>query len=510
MLAKDDAALEANTALLSENSNALRANSLASAGSGRSAKSKSKQIAEEGYWVERQTKKVKDSIKAWFSFDGVTNKVGYNIMGFSFRIGMWFVPAMALMATSMLPVIAGLLAMASAAILAGGALVGVFALGALMQMRQTGSGGSGGYGGARRPYESSMSSGYARVSTVFEPIWKVLESPKLKSQMDNVKWFFESTIGAFAHGLGDMLTTIDSGMLKTLENMFVTWLPNGMRQFAQWGNAMMRLIGAGTIKRLGDLVNWIARGLLGAAVWLESGGWKYIDQITSTMNGLISTLTDLGKSVLPIFAATLSAIYPQPIRPILLMMTALFNAIGSNPIIMETFVALLQLIMIFVAYKAVLFVVVALLGSAEFLILTIVGILILLFKLWEAEIAAFAVKLLSIWAYLITQIGKWLMELDNIVHPGKWDDRLKGIDKNWTFEKAWNGEYASDWAKEWAKREAAEGNAEARAKQLIGIDMTIRGNREDVERLIVDGIGEKTGTSVTPSSNLRTTQRVIL
>lgn len=512
VLAADNAALETNSAVLAQNTSALQANSAASkSGRGGRGKKVATEIAEELTYWERRTEQLKANAKGWMSLKGAQEQVGYTVMGISFRVGQWFVPAMGMMLTSIIPVIVALLAMASAAVLAGGALVGVFALGALAYMRKQGKNPMGGYGGARRPFDSNGSQGYASLSTIFEPVWKVLESPKLKNQMENATWFFKATIGSFADGLGKFLSEIDPGMLKTLENMFLNWLPKGMQQLARWGNSMVRLIGAGTIQRLGNLISWIARGLMNSAVWLENGGWDEIDKITKSLDDMCSVLMDLGKSALPVFTSALAAIWPKPLKPILEAVTALFLTIANNPDIKNTFIIMTQFLLTVAALKAVLVIGAAIAGSWA-AVLTILGLIVVFIgKMLEPEISQFVATTLSIFKYLFSQVYDFCLDLIRRI-PGYGDYGQEDIDKfsAMTWEAAKNGDYAPGWSTEWRDQWKGKTYRDVAGGFDKSFEIYLRGDDQHVEKIITDGIGEKTGTFRTPSSNMRSNQRVRL
>lgn len=512
VLAADDVALQANTGFISENSNALRANSLASGKAGKSGRSSAQSAVRNAAAMEKNTNSIKKSIMAFLGLDSAQSRVGYNFMGFSFRVHQWFVPAMALIATSILPVIAGLLAMGTAAVLAGGALVGVFALGALAQMRKQGRGGFKGYGGARRPYESSQQSGYARLSTIFEPVWKVLESPQLKSQMENATWFFQATIGAFAEGLSQMIQGIDPGMLKMLEDMFLKWLPKGMGQFAKWGSAMVKMIGSGTIKRMGDLVDWIARGLSNAAKWLNNeGGWGYVDTITSMLDDMITHLMDLGKSALPIFTAALASVYPNPLRPMLECMTDFLKTAGENKVVLETITLLLQLLTAFGAYRLVMALLVPLVGTTAGLVAILIISLVMLFKIFEKEISDLVVIITSVFMYVFDWFRLQVAKLDNLIQPGKYDDQIKELEtrlNGQSFESVMNGEYAPDFIKSWNQNATANGDWKKRSDQFVNVILGISSRDGIIEDVVTNGTAERVGSNGTSSTNLRPTMRM--
>lgn len=513
VLAKDDAALQTNTAFLAENSNALRANSLASGVSATSSKKKTKQLKEEALGLAYISQRTQKAITNFINLKAAQEKVGYNLFGFSFRVGAWFVPTMALMATSMLPVIAGLLTIASAAILAGGAIAGVFALGALMQMRQLGRGGNTGYGGARRPYESSASSGYARMSTVFEPIWKALESPQLKSKMDNVKWFFTATIGAFAEGLSRFISNIDSGALIMLENMFLNWLPRGLESLALWGSRIVKLVGTGSLTRINSLLTYFAKGIENTAKWLASGGgWGQLDNLASIGADLISTLMTLGKSALPIFSMALSQIYPFPLKPILEAATGFFNALNSNKDLKETFTTILQVIVTLIAFRYALMLLIGVMNSEIVVILAVVaGIWLILFT-FKYFIYKIGETTESVLNYILGKVMEWAMRIHDALKGNDANaDAIKKLE-NRSLLEALQGEYSWGYFKEGTARTEAEGEMYGRLfkEAYHQIDISFHSDNSTVDKLIVDGIGEKLGTSTTPSSNLKTTQRVIL
>jgi hypothetical protein len=366
VLAKDNVALEANSAAMKANSASLVANSMASARAARQKRGLVQQTFNATGAFNKATQSVKNFVISLFGLDEATSRVGYNIMGFSFRIGQWFVPAMLLMATALLPVIAGLLAIGSAAAVAGLGILGVLGLGAaLMQHRMNKEGAEGGYGGARRPYSGGGGGSTKSVWTVLlEPIWQVLDSPKYKSAVDNAVLFVKATFGGLAEALGSFLSNVDPGMVGWLEELFLDWLPKAGASVAKWGSRLVQMIGGGSISRINDFFKYLADGIMSTAEWLNDGGWEQLDEFAAIGKDVIGTLMVMGKSAFPILLQVLRKIWPFPLKPVFLAIATFLSDVGHNENVMKVIGGIAQVIVLFVIIKIALISVVSLFLTA--------------------------------------------------------------------------------------------------------------------------------------------------
>lgn len=351
-LNKDTAAVEANTLALNGNTAALKLNGVASekVTTSRRKGLRYTKYSENSY--VRFGQKVANATSKLLGLDRAQNAVGYNIMGLSIRIGAWFVPMMAAMYTSMLPVIAGLLAIGSAAGVASLGLIGVLGVGAAALYKQM-SGGNG-YAGPRRPYTASTQQ-ESIVSVLLKPLSDTIGSPEIEGQIATSVAFLKYTFGTtLPDAFKSFIGNIDIDAMKMIMSMFSSWLPRAAKSTAEWGSSLVKIIGAGSLERVNNLFKWIAGGIMNTADWLANGGgWDHIDDITTLLGDVIHALNELGKSALPVFVDVLQQIWPNPLKPIIENLTRLFRFVANSPNLLAFIEFLIKIGVVMVSLKAI-------------------------------------------------------------------------------------------------------------------------------------------------------------
>jgi len=252
-----------------------------------------------------------------------SHTAGINVGMLSLRINEGFIPVLLLSYTAMLPVIAGLLAIASAAIVAGAGLASVIGLGAAaISLR----GNSRPIWGARNAFQDE-----SEFDRLLEPLKDVFKSPRTQ---DNLSFFVKATEDIFKNtlpdALGNFIVALDKGGLQDLIGRFTGWLPEAATNIAKLGNELYNLIGARSLKSINKLFTYIADGLRSTAYWLNDGGFEDLEFFAGTLGRFIGKLTELGKSVLPILSSALDSIYPQPIEPVINLLIDFFDSIKGT------------------------------------------------------------------------------------------------------------------------------------------------------------------------------------
>lgn len=368
VLALDTEAAEANTVALDKNTVSLKTNSVASKKVGTSRASVSKKTKGATDDTETLTQKVLRLTRSMLGLDKAQHTVGYNIMGLSIRVGQWFVPAMILMYSSILPVIAGLLAIGSAAGVAALGLVGVLGIGAAVMSHRFNKAGAGNYGGPRQPYGNS--GGGSVFTMLLEPIWNALESPELA---DRVQFAVDFVQDLFSRLLPDsltaFLTNVNPGAMQKIVSLFNDWLPKAAKGLAVWGSDLMNSIGPRSLKTINDFFKYLAAGVTNTAKWLNAGGWEQIDNVTTIIGDVISTFLDLGKSALPVFTTALNQVWPMPLKPLLTTTAEFFEKVSGNKDAMDSFATMMQIIISIAIGRKVLAVAYSVMSSSTTLII---------------------------------------------------------------------------------------------------------------------------------------------
>lgn len=315
-----------------------------------------------------------------------TKTAGYNVGGLSLRIHESLVPAMAILYTSMLPVIAGLLAIGSAAIVAMGGIAGVAAIGLIgWSKKYKKETEAGGFAGGRQPMGGATGVEPDFLAEVMSGFTGFMENPKVQFAIEWTEGLFKNTLPKTFNAF---LDAIDLEQMKPMLNMFTKWLPDAAKGLAIWGQALFKSIGPKSLQMINNVFKWIAKGLLSIGDWLNVDGFKEIESLGKNIADFAGALMQLGKEVLPILNASLSAIYPMPFKPVIEGLTSLLGSIGESEKGMKTIVALTKL-----------FVVIMALGAIETVISGFIGLLGI-FKLTLPVLAAFAE-----WLYLLYMGG---------------------------------------------------------------------------------------------------------
>jgi hypothetical protein len=253
---------------------------------------------------------------------------GINFGMLSLRISEGLVPVLGILYTSMLPVIAALLAIGSAAVVAMGGIIGLMGVGLYAWSKRFNKSATS-YQGARRPYKQTEDANF--MDEVMAGFVNVLSDPEIKGMINKaVEWtqtiFRETLPNAFK----TFLLNVDTDVIKKMMSMFTNWLPNAARGLAVWGSKLFKLIGPRSLKNLNNFFKYLANGLISTAYWLKESGFEQIEAFSSSLGLLLGDLLDLGKSVLPTLVTALKTIYPMPIKPIIQSLTSLFDSIGKS------------------------------------------------------------------------------------------------------------------------------------------------------------------------------------
>lgn len=283
--------------------------------------------------------------------DVAQKQVGYNMLGMSIRVGAWFVPTMLIMATSMLPVIAGLLAIASAAAVATGGIVGLAAVGLWKMSKDQKKG--GGFAGARRPY-SAAGGGESFLSTLMQPIADVMNDPAFTKQITMATAFIETTFGeTIPAAFRAFLNNVDMGVMQMLIDMFTNWLPNAAAGLARWGSELMRTIGGRSLDAVNRFFKYLAGGIQNIAEWLDATGFGQLDALFVILSDVIHKLMELGTSALPTLIHVLNQLWPAPLKPIIEGLAGLFQKLNQSPNALKMITGLIQLFTVLAAFKMV-------------------------------------------------------------------------------------------------------------------------------------------------------------
>lgn len=348
VMAKDTAATNSNTKSKAANMAATTAGDKSHTDSGKSLSWLSKLLGYNSKAKDKNTKSTMLNTYMQRLMNKSTKTAGYNIGGLSIRIHESLVPALAILASAMLPVIAGLLAIGSAAIVAFGGVVGVAAVGLLgWSKRYSKQQETGGYAGGRQPYTTGMTQPDF-MSEVMSGFSGMLDDPKIQFAIDWTEDLFKTTL---PNAFQTFLDAIDMSVMKDMLGLFTDWLPNAAKGLAKWGQTIYSLIGKGSLKRINDVFKWIAAGLINVSKWLKPEGFDQIDQLSRSIADFAGEIMSLGKEALPIINDAMTAIYPQPFKPIMQGLTGLFKTIGESERGTKAVVLLTQLFIAVAALK---------------------------------------------------------------------------------------------------------------------------------------------------------------
>jgi len=253
---------------------------------------------------------------------------GINFGMLSLRISEGLVPVLAILYTAMLPVAAGLLAIASAAIVATGGVLGLMGVGLYAWSKRFKTTAQG-YAGARRPYQTSEEPDFFKELT--KGFGKVLNIDEIANMINEAVILTQDIFGTtLPEAFKQFMLNVDMGVMRTIMKLFTEWLPDAATGLAKWGSALFAEIGEGSLSRLNKFFKYLAQGLQNTAEWLSVGGFEQLDNLTSILGQAISQLMTLGKTVLPILVDVLKSVYPMPLKPIIDHLTSFFDALSKS------------------------------------------------------------------------------------------------------------------------------------------------------------------------------------
>lgn len=324
---------------------------------------------------------------------------GLNIMGLSIRIGEWFIPVMFLMYTAMLPVIAGLLAIGTAAAVATLGVAGLVGVGLAKWSHDYNKTSS--YAGARRPYNLG-SNQKSFMDELFKPLFAAMDAPDIR---DKINEAVDMTKELFGKGIPNafsvFIRTVDMKVMRDLMRLFNDWLPSAARSLAEWGSVLTRTIGGESLRRVNAFFKAIAGAIMGTAIWLKDGGFDQLDQLFSVLGKIIGKLTELGGSVLPTLTAALEGIYPSPFVYIVDKLISFFDALSANKAAMGLVTGVIKLVTWLIVLKYLFSGVAAVLTPFVWLMR---GITAVFSVLTGTSILSLLVPLLSVLAYGLVAI----------------------------------------------------------------------------------------------------------
>lgn len=286
--------------------------------------------------------KIRNVNEHLMKMSGASDTVGYNLWGLSLRIGKWVIPALIILGSSMLPIIASLLAMGAAAGVAGLGLLSMVGLGAALMSHRFKQ-----VGNINAPEGFGQNAQTTIWTQLFKPIWAALDSPELKGPTENAVLFVQTLFGdTIPKALKSFLNNIDPGTMLAFETLFQKWLPDMAGSLTRYGSQLFNVIGTASLSRLNDFFKWMADGIMGISQWLSGGGWTSVDGLTGIIKDVISTLMGLGETALPFLISALGKIWPNPLKPMIEAMTGFFEYLNGNEGAMNSMVSLVQLLAI--------------------------------------------------------------------------------------------------------------------------------------------------------------------
>lgn len=403
VMAKDSATTGANTQAKIKNTQAEIANDAAKTRLGRVTSLLTKKYGKGTDATKKDTAaSIKNMVIKRLMYKA-THTAGLNIGMLSIRIHEGLVPVLAIMASAMLPVITGLLAIASAAIAAGLGVAGLVGIGLYKWSKDFKNSTSNmGYAGGRQPYTSSGKEPQF-ITEVMSGIVDVLGSKDIEFQMRNaMKWtkaFFHDML---PNALKIFIQSVDMFVMKDIFDMLGKWLPEAAEGLAKWGSELFKVIGKGSLKRMNNFFKWMAGGLINIGKWLNKSGFEQIDAFTDSLSQFISQLMELGKAALPVLITAMDAIYPTPFKPIINGLIALFKSINGSKIGTDTINTITRLVIAIMALGALEAVLAPLWG-----VIHVIGIIISTFTIFTVGFSSFLVALILLGAGLLLWIATW-------------------------------------------------------------------------------------------------------
>jgi hypothetical protein len=334
----------------------------------------------------------------------------------SLRMSESLVPVLLTSYTAMLPVIAGLLAIASAATVAAVGIAGVLGLGiAAISQR-----------GANKNVWGAWNIRDERgaLEQLLQPLKDALKSPEIKRTIDIVTAFTDDFFGeTLPDSFKNFVSAVDIGSLSSLFERFQQWLPATATSIAELGNEIYNAIGARSLSSINKMFKYLAGGLKNTAYWLKAGGFEDIENFGSVLGRFISKLTDLGKSVLPILSDALDSIYPYPIEPVIDKMTEFFDGIKGTDVqrALNDLVKVGVTLVILGAISSMLLgVIVVLKGITKIIAFAIIGLIPALIQTLTAVIIRVVHVIYNVFDYVFNKIfGDGTKKFGDIFNPLK-------------------------------------------------------------------------------------------
>ena len=248
-------------------------------------------------------------------FGRANKSAGLSVGSLSLRINTALIPVLFSLVTAMVPVVAGLLAIASAALVAGGAVAGVVGVGVIAWAKRFKTS-SGGYGGARRPYSSGEDADFGK--ELLKGFSDVLSDPAIKNMIDYAVGYTQELFGkTLPDAFKTFLLNVDFDEVKKVMVLFTTWLPVAAESLAVWGSQILEIAGARSLNLMNKFFKYLAGGIKNTSIWLKKGGFEQLENLSRQIGEVISDLMVLGKKALPVLLDAFSSIYPNPIKPAL-------------------------------------------------------------------------------------------------------------------------------------------------------------------------------------------------
>jgi hypothetical protein len=254
-----------------------------------------------------------------------SHTAGINVGMLSLRISEGLVPVLLLAYSAILPVVAGLLAIASASVVAAAGVAGVLGLGVAALSTQRGA---PPVWGARNVTQDKDV-----FAELLEPLKDTLKSRELRSTIKIVTELTEDFFGdTLPNTFKEFVKTVDIGAISDLFKSFQDFLPRAAKSVAELGNEIYNAIGKRSLDSINKLFKYIADGLRNTAFWLSQSGFDDLESFGSILSRFLSQLVSLGKEVLPTLTKALESIYPIPLAPIISLLTDFFNQIRDTKI----------------------------------------------------------------------------------------------------------------------------------------------------------------------------------
>lgn len=412
---KDAAAAKTSTTAVNQNTTALVANDKAKTKKSATSKLLTSMMSKLTKVTDKNSKSTLANALAQRIAAKASRTAGINFGMLSLRISEGLVPVLAILYTAMLPVAAGLLAIASAAIVATGGVLGLMGVGLYAWSKRFKTTAQG-YAGARRPYQTSEEPDFMK--ELGKGFTKVLDLPEIAAMINEAVVLTQDIFGTtLPEAFKKFMLNVDMGVMRTIMKLFTEWLPDAATGLARWGSALFAEIGEGSLGRLNKFFKYLAQGLQNTARWLSDTGFAQLDDLTLILGQAISQLMVLGKTVLPILVDVLKSVYPMPLKPIIAILTSFFDSIGKSKAGMELIKLLTGLFLVIATISLTESFLVAL-GVALKVFVAIVAAVLGLSTAWAIVAIAIAAVIAGIIYYLITHfdiVKKLFVTLGTII-----------------------------------------------------------------------------------------------